>query len=74
MMQSLPTLFQPSYLSQHDGITANKVIEFEAGLFDYLDANNAAELKAIRDEGIISDDVGAKLDKAMTAFQGGFAA
>ena len=23
MMQSLPTLFQPSYLSQHDGITAN---------------------------------------------------
>jgi F-type H+-transporting ATPase subunit alpha len=57
-----------------DGITANKVIEFEAGLFDYLDANNAAELKTIRDEGIISDDVGAKLDKAMTAFQGGFAA
>jgi len=57
-----------------DEITANKVSEFEAGLFDYLDANNAAELKAIRDEGIISDDVGAKLDKAMTAFQGGFTA
>ena len=57
-----------------DEITANKVIEFEAGLFDYLDANNAAELKAILDEGIISDDVGAKLDKAVTAFQGGFTA
>ena len=57
-----------------DEITANKVSEFEAGLFDYLDANNAAELKSIRDEGIISDDVGAKLDKAMTAFQGGFTA
>ena len=57
-----------------DKITANKVSEFEAGLFDYLDANNAAELKTIRDEGIISDDVGAKLDKAIIAFQGGFAA
>ena len=57
-----------------DEITANKVSEFEAGLFDYLDANNAAELKSIRDEGIISDDVGAKLDKAVTAFQGGFTA
>jgi F-type H+-transporting ATPase subunit alpha len=57
-----------------DKITANKVSEFEAGLFDYLDANNAAELKAIRDEGIISDDVKAKLDKAVTAFQGGFTA
>jgi len=57
-----------------DEITANKVSEFEAGLFDYLDANNAAELKTIRDEGIISDDVGAKLDKAVTAFQGGFTA
>ena len=57
-----------------DEITANKVSEFEAGLFDYLDANNAAELKSIRDEGIISDDVGAKLDKAVIAFQGGFTA
>ena len=57
-----------------DEIPANKVDDFEKGLFDYLDANNSDELKTIVNEGKISDDVGAKLDEALTAFKGGFTA
>ena len=55
-----------------DEIEADKVTEFEKGLFDYLEANNATELKSIIDEGKISSAVEAKLDEAITAFKGGF--
>jgi len=57
-----------------DEIPANKVDDFEKGLFDYLDANNSDELKTIVNEGKISDDVSAKLDEAIVAFKGGFTA
>ena len=57
-----------------DEIAADKVADFEKGLFDYLEANNAAELQAIRNEGKISEDVGTKLAEAITAFKGGFTA
>ena len=56
-----------------DDIEAEKVSEFESGLFDYLDANASEELNSIRDEGDISDSVSAKLEKAITDFKNTFA-
>ncbi len=55
-----------------DNIDANKVREFEKGLFDYLDANNSAELNSITAEGKISEDVEGRLNEAITFFKGGF--
>ena len=57
-----------------DEIPVNQVSDFEKGFIDYLEANNAAELKSIVDEGNISDEVEAKLDEAISAFKGGFTA
>ena len=57
-----------------DEIEAEKVTEFEKGLFNYLDANNAADLKSITDEGKISNEVRANLDEAIAAYKGGFTA
>ena len=56
-----------------DNIEAEKVSEFESGLFDYLDANASEELNSIRDEGDISDSVGDKLEKAIADFKNTFA-
>ena len=55
-----------------DDIEADKVSDFEKGLFDYLDANNASELDSITSEGKISEDVEAKLNDAIDSFKGGF--
>ena len=57
-----------------DDIPIAKVSEFEIGLFDYLDANNATELDSITTEGKISKDVETKLNEAIAAFKGGFTA
>ena len=56
-----------------DDIEAEKVSEFESGLFDYLDANASEELNSIRDEGDISDSVSGKLEKAIADFKNTFA-
>ena len=55
-----------------DDIPVEKISEFEAGLFDYLDANNAKDLEVIRTEGTITDDVSDTLEKAITDFKKGF--
>jgi F-type H+-transporting ATPase subunit alpha len=55
-----------------DDIEADKVSDFEKGLFDYLDANNASELDSITSEEKISEDVEAKLNDAIVSFKGGF--
>ena len=55
-----------------DDIEADKVSDFEKGLFDHLDANNASELDSITSEGKISEDVEAKLNDAIASFKGGF--
>jgi F0F1-type ATP synthase alpha subunit len=47
---------------------------FETGLFDYLDANNTEDLKVIRNEGLITDEVGDALEKAINDFKKGFMA
>ena len=55
-----------------DSVPAEKVSEFESNLFDYLEANNSEELKAIVKEGFISDELSATLDKAISSFAEGF--
>ena len=56
-----------------DDIDVEKVADFEAGLFEYLDANASDQLKAIKDEGIISDENSDTLDKAISDFKNSFA-
>ena len=56
-----------------DDIDVEKVADFEAGLFEYLDANASDQLKAIKDEGTISDENSVTLDKAISDFKNSFA-
>ena len=56
-----------------DDIAADKVDEFESGLFDYLDANASEQLNAIRDEGDISEENSDALDKAISDYKNSFA-
>ena len=56
-----------------DDIAADKVDEFESGLFDYLDANASEQLKIIRDEGDISEENSDALDKAISDYKNSFA-
>ena len=56
-----------------DDIAADKVDEFESGLFEYLDANASEQLKAIRDEGDISEENSDALDKAISDYKNSFA-
>ena len=55
-----------------DDIDVEKVADFEAGLFEYLDANASDQLKAIKDEGTISDENSDTLDKAISDFKNSF--
>ena len=56
-----------------DDIDVEKVADFEAGLFEYLDANASDQLKSIKDEGTISDENSDALDKAISDFKNSFA-
>ncbi len=56
-----------------DDIAADKVDEFESGLFDYLDANASEQLKTIRDQGDISEENSDALDKAISDYKNSFA-
>ena len=56
-----------------DDIDVEKVADFEAGLFEYLDANASDQLKGIKDEGTISDENSDALDKAISDFKNSFA-
>lgn len=57
-----------------DDVAVDKVAEYESGLFDYLEANNGDDLKALAIEGIISDEMGKRLEKSISDFTKGFAA
>jgi F-type H+-transporting ATPase subunit alpha len=57
-----------------DDVAVDKVAEYESGLFDYLEANNGDDLKALATEGIISDEMGKRLEKSISDFTKGFAA
>ena len=56
-----------------DDIDVEKVADFETSLFEYLDANASDQLKAIRNEGTISDENSDALDKAISDFKNSFA-
>ena len=57
-----------------ENIDVEKVSVYENDLFDYLDANNSEDLKAIVSEGLISDSVEKNLENAISEFTKGFQA
>ena len=57
-----------------DKIPLDKVIDYESGLFDYLEANNKDDLKSIKTEGSISDEMSESLEKSIKDFTKGFSA
>ena len=59
---------------QLDDLDIEEISEFEAGLFEYLDANASDSLASIVNEGTISEDTGEKLEKAISDFKAGFRA
>ena len=52
-----------------DDIAIEEVANFESSLFDYLDANAAAQLKAISDAGDLNDEQGKDLEKVIIDFK-----
>jgi len=57
-----------------DDVEADRVSDFESGLFDYLDANASEQLSAIKSEGDINDKVSEALDKSISEFKNTFLA
>ena len=57
-----------------DDVDIDKVADFESSLFDYLDANASDQLKSISQEGDLSEDAGAVLDKIISDFKNSFIA
>ena len=57
-----------------DNIPLDKIVDYESGLFDYLQANNKDELSKIKIEGEISDEMGEKLEKSIKDYTKGFSA
>ena len=55
-----------------DDIDISKILEFETGLSEYLEANAADSLAAIVSEGKISDETAENLEKAIIDFKAGF--
>ena len=56
-----------------DQVPVEKLVEFESGLFDYLEANNLDDLKLLAKEGVLSDEMGERLEKSISDFSKGFA-
>ena len=56
-----------------DQVPVEKLVEFESGLFDYLEANNLDDLKLLEKEGVLSDEMGERLEKSISDFSKGFA-
>ena len=55
-----------------DDLDVEQVSDFEAGLFEYLDANASDSLTSITSEGSISDETAEKLEKAISDYKVGF--
>jgi len=55
-----------------DDIDISKILEFETGLSEYLEANAADSLAAIVSEGKITDETAENLEKAIIDFKAGF--
>ena len=52
-----------------DDLEIERVLEFESGLFEYLDANASSALSSITMEGLISDETEKLLDKAINDYK-----
>ena len=52
-----------------DDLEIERVLEFESGLFEYLDANASSALSSITIEGLISDETEKLLDKAINDYK-----
>ena len=59
---------------QLDDLNVEEISEFEAGLFEYLDANASAILVSIVNEGTISEETREKIENAISEFKAGFKA
>ena len=59
---------------QLDDLDIEEILDFETGLFEYLDANASDSLASIVNEGTISEETGEKLEKAISDFKVGFKA
>ena len=59
---------------QLDDLDIEEILDFETGLFEYLDANASESLASIVNEGTISEETGEKLEKAISDFKVGFKA
>ena len=57
-----------------DDVDIDKIADFESSLFDYLDANASEQLKLISQEGDLSEDASAALDKIISDFKNSFIA
>tara|TARA_A200000159_G_scaffold163061_1_gene188351 strand:- start:2655 stop:4178 length:1524 start_codon:yes stop_codon:yes gene_type:complete len=55
-----------------DDIAIEEVANFESSLFDYIDANAPAQLKAITDSGDLNDEQSKDLEKVITDFKNSF--
>ncbi len=55
-----------------DDLEIERVLEFESGLFEYLDSNASSALSSIIMEGLISDETEKLLDKAINDYKQAF--
>tara|TARA_S200000501_G_scaffold378718_1_gene443037 strand:+ start:13118 stop:14644 length:1527 start_codon:yes stop_codon:yes gene_type:complete len=55
-----------------DDLEIERVLEFESGLFEYLDANASSALSSITTDGLISEETEKLLDKAINDYKQAF--
>ena len=55
-----------------DKVHIQKVAEYEAGLLDYLEANNKKDLESLATEGVMTEALGENFDKSILEFTQGF--
>ena len=55
-----------------DKVHIEKIAEYEAGLLDYLEANNKKDLESLATEGVMTEALGENFDKSILEFTQGF--
>ena len=56
-----------------DEIDTSRLLSYEAGLVEYFEARHGDILTGLREQGKLTDDLIAGLDKGITEFTSGFA-
>ena len=57
-----------------DDVPTDKLLAYEAGLVEYFEARYDEVLQGLRENGKLTDDIVASLNKGIEEFTGGFAA